>query len=56
MKTPTAIDRRPVFLGFWEVFAEELGGKEAPRRPLGGPKKAPRRPQGGSDRPKMTPK
>ena len=56
MKTPTAIDRRPVFPGFWAAFAQESVGKEAPRRPLGGTKEAPRRPQGGSDRPKMAPR
>ena len=46
MKTPTAIDRRPVFLGSWTAFAKEIEAKKNPRRP----KKVPRRFQNGPKR------
>ena len=53
MKTPRAIDRRPVFPGFWAAFAEESVGKEAPRTPQGDPKEAQIGPRWPQDGPKM---
>ena len=33
LKTPTAIDRRPVFLGSWTAFAKEIEAKKGQRKP-----------------------
>ena len=67
MKTPTAIDRRPVFPGSWAASVEEEGPRRAPtegprsppgdpRRPQDGPKTAPRGPKIDPERPKMAPR
>ena len=52
LKTPTAIDRRPVFLGSWTAFAKEIEAKKAKGSPRK-PKRVARRVQ---DKPKMGPR
>ena len=60
MKTPTAIDRRPVFLGSWTAFAKETEAKKGPRRPKRVPRgsqdSAKRVPRGPREGPRSPPK
>ena len=56
MKTPTAIDRRPVFLGSWAAIDEDIADKDSPRRPQGEPREPKKGARRAQDAPKMGPR